>query len=80
MARPRTSTVLIGSAAALVLVAGGTAAAAAVGASSPFDSSGVIHGCWLSNAHSAGAVITGQGWQAQMTGNALLTVLALCAK
>lgn len=34
----------------------------------------------LSNAHSAGAVITGQGWQAQMFGNGPLTVWALCAK
>ena len=34
----------------------------------------------LSNAHAAGAVITGQGWQAQVTGNAALTVWALCAK
>jgi hypothetical protein len=34
----------------------------------------------LSNAHAASAVITGQGWQAQSTGGAALTVWALCAK
>jgi hypothetical protein len=49
MAGLRMRRIVMTGAAALVLVAGGTAAGAAV-ASSPVDSSGVIHGCWTNAA------------------------------
>lgn len=44
MRRPRLSTILMGTGAALALIAGGTAAGAAI--AGPVDGNGVIHGCY----------------------------------